>query len=69
MHTAVWVAEAYAGLEIVEGALKWLVRYSPSADLHFQLHLRCDAPFEAIEDDPRFRSLLIAESPAGSGGC
>jgi tetratricopeptide (TPR) repeat protein len=69
LHTAVYLAEAHAGLGDAEGAIAWLERYRPAADLHFQLHLRCDPPFEPIENDPRFRSLLLRPRPAGSRGC
>jgi serine/threonine protein kinase len=69
LHTAVWIAEAHAGLGDADGAVEWLERFSPAADLHFQIHLRCDPPFEAIENDPRFRALLVKKRPAGSRGC
>jgi tetratricopeptide (TPR) repeat protein len=69
LHTAVYLAEAHAGLGDAEGAIAWLERYRPGADLHFQLHLRCDPPFEPIENDPRFRSLLLRPRPGGTRGC
>jgi Tfp pilus assembly protein PilF len=69
LHTAIWIAEAHAGLGDADGAVEWLERFSPTADLHFQIHLRCDPPFEAIENDPRFQALLVTERPAGSDGC
>jgi tetratricopeptide (TPR) repeat protein len=69
LHTSVWLAEAYATLGDADRALAWLGRYSPSADLHFQTHLRCDPPFAPIEKDPRFRSLLVRARPSGSRGC
>jgi tetratricopeptide (TPR) repeat protein len=69
LHTAVWLAEAYASLGEADQALVWLGRYSPVADLHFQTHLRCDPPFAPIENDPRFRSLLVRARPGGSRGC
>ena len=69
LHTAVFLAQAYAGLGDRDRAIAWLRRYAPRNDLHFQLHLRCDPPFAAIEADPRFRSLLLAPRPAGSQGC
>ena len=67
LHTAVWLAAAYVALGDVNRALEWLQRYTPTADLHFQIHLRCDPPFAAIERDPRFRSLLL--DPRPTGGC
>jgi hypothetical protein len=69
LHTSVWLAEAYATLGDADRALTWLGRYGPSADLHFQTHLRCDPPFAPIENDPRFRSLLLRARPGGSRGC
>jgi tetratricopeptide (TPR) repeat protein len=69
LHSAVWLAEAYASLGEADQALAWLGRYNPSADLHFQTHLRCDPPFAPIENDPRFRSLLIRARPGGARGC
>jgi tetratricopeptide (TPR) repeat protein len=69
LHTVVWMAEAYAGLGDANRALGWLGRYRPAADLHFQIHLRCDPPFAAIEGDPRFRALLVRPRPGGSRGC
>jgi len=69
LHTAVWISEAYAGLGDASHAIEWLRRYLPLNDLHFQLHLRCDPPFVPIENDPRFRALLLRPRPGGSQGC
>ena len=69
LHTAVWISEAYAGLGDAGHAIEWLRRYLPLNDLHFQLHLRCDPPFVPIENDPRFRALLLKPRPGGSRGC
>ena len=63
LHTAVWLAEAWAALGDADRAVGWLHRYGPSADLHFQLHLRCDPPFAAVENDARFRALLLRGRP------
>ena len=63
LHTAVFLANAYAGLGDVTRAVGWLRRYSPRNDLHFQLHLRCDPSFAPIERDPRFRQLLLMPRP------
>jgi len=68
LHTAVYMAQAYAALADPNHAVAWLQRYTPVADLHFQLHLRCDPPFDALKDDPRFRSLVVSR-PASSRGC
>jgi tRNA A-37 threonylcarbamoyl transferase component Bud32/tetratricopeptide (TPR) repeat protein len=66
LHTAVSVARAYAALGDVTGAVAWLRRYPSQQDLHFQLHVRCDGPFTAIANDPRFREILAA-GPDGAG--
>jgi hypothetical protein len=58
-----------AVFSVLRGAIAWLRRFTPSNDLHFQLHLRCDAPFDPIAGDPGFRALLLAPRPAGSRGC
>jgi serine/threonine protein kinase/Tfp pilus assembly protein PilF len=64
LHPAVFVAHAYAALGDVDHAVEWLARFQPRASLHFQLHLRCDPPFDSIRNDARFQSLLIR--PASS---
>jgi tetratricopeptide (TPR) repeat protein len=58
LHTAVWVAESFAAVGNVDRALWWLARYPVRADLHYQLHVRCDAPFDAIRNDRRFRTFV-----------
>ena len=69
LHAAVWIAEAYAGLRDADRTVEWLGRFRPAADLHFQIHLRCDPSFQPIEEDARFRSLLLTPRPAGARGC
>jgi serine/threonine protein kinase len=69
LHTAVFMAYPYAALGDADHAIAWLRRYAPSADTHFQLHMRCDPPFDAIANDPRFRSLLTIPKPAPPHGC
>jgi tetratricopeptide (TPR) repeat protein len=69
LHTAVYIAQAYAELGEADKALAWLTRYQPRRDLHFQLHLRCDPPFDAVAADPRFRALLIRPRPPAGHGC
>jgi tetratricopeptide (TPR) repeat protein len=64
-HLAVYVAQAHAALGEKGPAETWLERYVPTADLHFQLHLRCDPPFDPLRGDRRFRALLITEPTAG----
>jgi serine/threonine protein kinase len=69
VHTAVYVAHAYAALHDADRAMQWLDRFTPSNDLHFQLHLRCDPSFDPIAGDRRFRALLLKERPPISQGC
>ena len=64
-HLAVYVAQAHAALGERDRAETWLERYAPKEDLHFQMHLRCDPPFDPLRHDRRFRALLITEPPAG----
>jgi tetratricopeptide (TPR) repeat protein/tRNA A-37 threonylcarbamoyl transferase component Bud32 len=59
LHTVVYRAHAYAALGDVRRAINWLSRYQPRRDLHFQMHLRCDPPFDPIAREPAFQALLI----------
>jgi serine/threonine protein kinase/Tfp pilus assembly protein PilF len=68
LHTAVYRAEAYAALGDAGAAITWLSRYQPRRDLHFQLHLRCDPPFDAISSNPAFKALLTG-LPRPTSGC
>jgi Tfp pilus assembly protein PilF len=68
-HTALYMAQPYAALGDADHAIAWLRQYAPTADTHFQLHMRCDPPFDAIANDSRFRSLLIIPKPAPPHGC
>jgi tetratricopeptide (TPR) repeat protein len=69
LHTAVYIAHAYAAINERDKALDWLKRYTPRGDVHFQLHLRCDPPFDPIADDPRFKALLTMPRPGRGRGC
>jgi tRNA A-37 threonylcarbamoyl transferase component Bud32/tetratricopeptide (TPR) repeat protein len=69
LHTAAFMAQAYAALGEHDRALGWLEQYTPSADLHFQLHLRCDPPMEPLAGDPRFQKLLIMPRPRPPATC
>jgi cytochrome c-type biogenesis protein CcmH/NrfG len=69
VHTAVYIAHSYAALHDTDRAMHWLERFTPSTDLHFQLHLRCDPTFDPIAGDRRFRALLLKERPPPSQGC
>ncbi len=69
LHTAIDIAEAYASLHDADGAYAWLARVEQPHDLHFQLHLRCDAPLDPIAADPRVRKLLLTPRPAHTATC
>ena len=69
LHTAVYVAHAYAALHDADRAIRSLERFALPADLHFQLHLRCDPTFDPIAGDRRFRALLLRERPPAEQGC
>ncbi len=68
-HTAVYMAHAYAALGGTAKALAWLRRYEVRRDQHFQMHLRCDPPFDPIADESGFRALLTSPRPAAGKGC
>ncbi len=69
LHTAVFLAQAYAALGDPNHAIAWLRRYTPREDLHFQLHLRCDPPFDPIAREPGFLSLLLVGRGRPTRGC
>ncbi len=58
VHSAVALAVAYTALGDREAALEWLRHFRPTRDLHFQLHLRLEPPFDPLRADPRFRALV-----------
>jgi tetratricopeptide (TPR) repeat protein len=69
LHMSVYLAQAYAALGDPNHAIAWLRRYAPREDLHFQLHLRCDPPFDPIARDLRFQSLLLVRGGRPARGC
>lgn len=69
LHTAVYFAWVYATLGDTDHALRWIQAYTPREDLHFQLHLRCDPPFDRIARDPRFQALVVKTTPNPGGTC
>jgi tetratricopeptide (TPR) repeat protein len=68
-HNALYMSQAYAAIGDGDRAIAWLKRYPQSADVHFQMHLDCDPPFDPLEDDPRFRALLLEPRPGKTRGC
>ena len=69
LHTAVYMAQANAALNQPARAVEWLTRFGNRDDLHLQVHLRCDPPFEPLADDPQFRALLLTPRPRKGAGC
>ncbi len=69
LHSAVYLAQAYAAVGQADRAVAWLERYSPTDHLHFQLHLRCDPPFDPIRREPRFQALLRRPATQQGSGC
>jgi len=68
-HTAVYMAHAYSALGEKAKAIAWLRRYEVRRDQHFQMHLRCDPPFDPLADDPAFRALLTLPRPPAAKSC
>lgn len=68
-HTAVFLAEVHAAVRNVDGALKALGLYGTPRDMHFQLHLRCSPTFAPLQDDPRFKAMLVLPRPSRGSHC
>jgi serine/threonine-protein kinase len=66
LHTAIFLGQAYAQLGDVDRAMSWLTRYPVRADLHFQLHLRCEPPLAVLGKEPRYRALLTPGTRVGA---
>jgi hypothetical protein len=58
LHSAVFIAWGYVALGMKQRALDWLERYRVRGDVHFQRHLRGDAPLDPLRGEPRFQALL-----------
>ena len=63
LHTAVYVAQAWAELGESGQVVRRLDKYDRPGDLHFQLHLRCDPPFDRIRGKSDYAPLRLG------GGC
>lgn len=68
-HTAIYMAQPYAALNDPDHAIAWLRRFTATGDAHFQVHMRCDPPFDPLANDARFRSLLTMPKPPPPQGC
>lgn len=62
VHGAVNIAAGFVAIGDFDRALRWLERYRPMRDLHFQLHLRLDPPLDPLRRYPRFQALLVRVS-------
>src|SRR5688500_15265 len=69
LHTVIFLAVAHAALGRNDQAIEWIRRYSPREDVHFQLHLRCEASFAPLTKDPRYQALLIKRAADRSRDC
>jgi Tfp pilus assembly protein PilF len=56
-HESVLVAEAFAAIGDTAASLRWLNRYQPREDLHFQLHLKKDPALKWLHG-PHGKGLL-----------
>lgn len=68
-HTAVALAEVHAALGDPAAVLRSLGMYGTPRDMHFQLHLRCSPTFAPVEENPRFRALLVIPRPPSGSHC
>jgi tetratricopeptide (TPR) repeat protein len=57
-HAVISLASAYASVGKMEKALRWLTRYQPRRNMHFQLHLQRDPMLDPLREDPRFSALI-----------
>ena len=65
LHPDVFIAQVYSALGDVDHTVEWLALFQPRSSKHFQLHLRCDPPFDAIRSDKRFQALLTVQPSSG----
>jgi len=56
-HESPLIAAAFAAVGDTAAAIRWISRYEPRADLHFQLHLKRDPPLSWLHG-PRGKALL-----------
>ena len=68
-HPPLFIAQVYAALGDRDRAIRELQRFKPLNHSHYQLHLRCDPPFEPLHRDPRFRAMLVIPLPPPGKGC
>ena len=58
VHLAPALADAFLAVGDTAQAFRWLERYRPRRDVHFQMHLRDEPAFDGIRRDPRFLALV-----------
>jgi tRNA A-37 threonylcarbamoyl transferase component Bud32/tetratricopeptide (TPR) repeat protein len=68
-HTALTLSEARAAVGDIAGAIRALGMYAAPRDTHFQLHLRCSPLLAPLENDPRFRAMLVIARPSRGSHC
>jgi tetratricopeptide (TPR) repeat protein len=59
LHDAAYVAAGYTAIGDTARSLGILERYEPRGDMHFQLHLHCDAGLDPLRAMPRFDALIV----------
>ena len=59
IHDAVYIAVGYTASGDTAQAVRFLERYAPRADMHYQLHLHCDVGLDPLRGMPAFRALLV----------
>jgi tetratricopeptide (TPR) repeat protein/tRNA A-37 threonylcarbamoyl transferase component Bud32 len=69
LHTAIYLAHVYSALGDASRSLRALNRFQPLRNKHFQLHLRCDPPFEPLLGDQRYRAMLSTAPRERGKGC
>jgi hypothetical protein len=52
-----YLAAGHAAVGDQGGAIEWLQRYDSPRNLHFLLHLRCDALLDPLTGNPEFQAL------------
>ena len=57
-HLAAALADGWLAVGDTARAFRWLERYQPRRDAHFQMHLRDEPAFDGVRQDPRFLSLV-----------
>jgi len=62
LHSAVYVSWGYSVLGDRARAVRFLERFDPRTDSHFQLHLHCEPGLDPLRAMPAFKALLVRVS-------